>query len=113
LRPTLELFATYQSTLVDDLPIDVLPPHIRPKPGLLLNRQNYEKIAEKIIGQIPFFPKIESGDVEGASRIEAELQAKILNDNTAATYHKKDLIKIGKTEVKKLKKIRIFEIEKM
>jgi len=67
------------------------------QPGFLLNRRNDDRIAEKIFGVMPFIPKIESRDVARVLRIEAELQAKTPNENTAVTYSNKDLHNIVKT----------------
>jgi len=67
------------------------------QPGILLNRQNDDRFGEKIAAIIPFAPKIESRDVARALRIEAELQAKTPNSNTAVTYSNKDLLHIVKT----------------
>ncbi len=67
------------------------------QPGILLNRRNDDRFGEKIASIIPFAPKIESRDVARALRIEAELQAKTPNENTAITYSNKDLLDIVKT----------------
>jgi len=66
------------------------------QPGLLLNRQNDYRFGESVAKIIPFMPKIESRDVARALRIEAELQAKTPNPETAVTYSNKDLIHIVK-----------------
>jgi len=67
------------------------------QPGLFLNRRNDSRLGEKIAAIMPCVPKIEAQDLAKALRIEAELQAKTPNQNTAITYSNSDLHHMVKT----------------
>jgi len=46
------------------------------RPGILVNRRNYKRFKERILGGLFFVPQNETEDVAKALRIEAELQNK-------------------------------------
>ena len=74
-------------------------PHLSvARPGFLQNRGNDMRVVERIASIIPMIPKIDTGEVARALRIEAELQHESPLKEKFRIYSNNDLIFIAKNE---------------